>query len=336
MKKYFGILLAMILLASCGQKIEEQVKETTVAPIKVKVLEVKTQSIDLVEKFTASVEPVIKNNIVPNSPGRIRKIMVELGDNVKKGQKLAQMDVANLSNLESQVANYKKMYQRAAELFEVGGASQQDLDAAKLQLNMAETNLKNLQENTFLISPINGVVTARNYDNDDIYNGQLPILTVMQMNPVQMKINVSETFFSKIKKTMPVDITLDVYEDKSFKGKVSLIYPTIDEMSRTFGVEIVADNASNQIRPGMFARVEMYFGKADKILVPDLSIIKQSGSGEKFVYVESNGTVSYVKVEVGRRYDSTYEIISGLKSGDKVVIAGQTKLMDGSKVEIIN
>ncbi len=327
--------IGVILFTSCGQKPAQTVAVVTESVAKIKVLEVQSQTIDLVEKFTASVEPVVKNNIVPNSPGRIRKIMVEVGDNVKKGQKLAQMDVANLSNLESQVANYKKVYQRVSELFEVGGASQQDLDGAKLQLSMAEINLKNLQENTFLLSPINGVVTSRNYDNDDIYNGQLPILTVMQMNPVQMKINVSETYFSKMKKGMPVEIALDVYPDKVFKGKVNLVYPTIDEMSRTFGVEVVAENAGSQIRPGMFARVSVHFGKAEKILVPDLSVIKQNGSGEKFVFVHSSGTVKFVKVEVGRRYDNSFEILSGLTPGDQVVIAGQSKIMDGSKVEVV-
>lgn len=338
MRKYFGLMAvaAGMLLVSCGQKTDETTTQAVVETVaKVKIMEVKSQNLELVENFTATVEPVVKNNIVPGSPGRIRKIMVEVGDNVKKGQKLAQMDVANLSNLESQVANYKKIYQRVSELFEVGGASQQDLDGAKLQLTMAETNLKNLQENTFLLSPINGVVTAKNYDNDDIYNGQQPILTVMQMNPVQMKINVSETYYSTIRKNMPVEIKLDVYQDKVFKGKVNLIYPTIDEATRTFGIEILADNASSQIRPGMFSRVSIHMGSAEKILLPDLSIVKQSGSGEKFVYIHQNGTVNFVKVELGRRFDGSYEILSGVKVGDEVVIAGQSKLMDGAKVEIV-
>jgi len=94
------------------------------------------------------------------------------------------MDAVNLNNLETQIANYKRIYKRVSELYEVGGASQQELDNTKLQLTVAETNLKNLQENTLLKSPINGIVASRNYDNGDMYNGQLPILTVMQINPV--------------------------------------------------------------------------------------------------------------------------------------------------------
>lgn len=116
-------------------------------------------------------------------------------------------------------------------------------------MTVAETNLKNLQENTLLKSPINGIVASRNYDNGDMYNGQLPILTVMQINPVILRINVSEMFFSKVKVGMPVDIKLDVYEGEIFNGKISLVYPTIEERTRTFGVEITLNNNNGKVRP---------------------------------------------------------------------------------------
>lgn len=127
-----------------------------------------------------------------------------MGATVSKGQRLAQMDAVNLSNSETQIENLRRMYKRVVELFSVGGASQQELDNAKLQLDVAETNLKNLSENTYLHSPINGVVTARNYDVGDMYTGQMALLTVMQINPVKLKINVSESYYSKIKVGMPV------------------------------------------------------------------------------------------------------------------------------------
>lgn len=340
MNKYSALTLglAIVLLSSCGAKKEEtktQAETVTESKVNVKVTTVAMQTLDISEKFAATVEPIVKNNIVPNAPGRIRKIMVEVGDKVKKGQKLAQMDVANLSNLESQLDNFKKIYKRVKELNEVGGASQQDLESARLQVTIAETNLKNLQENTFLLSPIDGVVTSRNYDNDDIYNGQQSILTVMQMNPVQMKINVSESYFSKISKGMQVDVELDVYPGKTFNGKVNLVYPTIDERTRTFGVEIHAANSEMKIRPGMFARTILHFGKANRMMVPDLAVIKQKGSGEKYVYLYKDGKVKYTAIELGNRFDDKFEILSGLNEGDVVVVAGQSKLLDGTEVEIV-
>jgi RND family efflux transporter MFP subunit len=257
----------------------------------------------------------MKNNIAPAAPGRIRQIFVEVGTTVSKGQRLAQMDVANLSNSETQIENTRRMYKRVSELFSVGGASQQELDNAKLQLDVAEINLKNLNENTFLLSPINGVVTARNYDAGDMYSGQMTILTVMQINPVKLRINISESYYTKVKVGMPVKVNVEVFGDESFNGKVSLIYPTIDERTRTFPIEIKLSNNNSKIRPGMFARVNINFGTMKHVVVPDRAVIKQSGSAARFVYIYKDGKVSYKQVEIGQRIDNEYELISGVDNG---------------------
>ncbi len=301
----------------------------------VRVQQVMERQVEQTYELTATVQPQVKNSIAPSSPGRIRDILVEVGQNVVKGQKLVQMDVANLSNSETQIENFKRMYKRTLELFNVGGASQQELDNAKLQLDMAQTNLKNLTENTFLLSPLSGVVTARNYDNGDMYSGQLPVLTVMNINPVKLVVNVSESFYSQVKKGMPIDVKFDVFVGQKFQGYVSLIYPTINEQTRTFPVEINMNNGNYKVRPGMFARVMLEFGKVKRIVVADQSIVKQSGSGSRFVYVFNNGKVEFKEVKIGRRLDNEFEIISGLNFGDKVVIAGQSKLVDGGEAKVI-
>ena len=338
MKTTNKIILFLFVLgvSACGSKetTGNDTSESTQKP-NVKIQQLSSQDVKQNYEFTATVEPIVKNSINPTAPGRIRQIFVEVGDKVVKGQPLAQMDAANLVNSETQIENYKRVYNRVSELFAVGGASQQELDNARLQLTMAETSLKNLQENTLLVSPINGIVSARNYDNGDMYNGQQAILTVMQINPVLLKINVSETFFSRVKIGMPVDIKLDVYEDETFTGKVSLIYPTIDERTRTFGVEIKLNNPNSKVRPGMFARVNINFGTINRIVVPDQAIIKQAGSGARFVYLYENGKVSYKQVILGRRLDTAYEIISGLKDGSQVVVSGQSRLADGIEVEVV-
>lgn len=329
--------LFVIGLAACGGQSapEKAQKEDNNQAPKVKTQQVVARDVEQIYEFTATVEPVVKNNINPTTPGRIRQIFVEVGDKVVKGQRLAQMDAVNLVNSETQIENFKRIYNRVSELYAVGGASQQELDNARLQLTLAETNLKTLQENTLLLSPISGIVSARNYDDGDMYNGQQPILTVMQINPVLLKINVSETFFSMVKPGMKVDVTLDVYEKESFKGKVSLVYPTIDERTRTFGVEIKLDNPNSKVRPGMFARVNINFGAINRVVVPDQAIIKQAGSGARFVYLLEGDKVSYKQIELGRRIDTEYELISGIESGAEVVVSGQGKLADGIAVEVI-
>jgi len=332
--KLIGIIFCALVLGLSSCKKNAKADVAAEVP-NIRIQEAIEKNVEQSNEITATVEPQDKNSIAPSAPGRIRHILVEVGQHVSKGQKLVQMDVANLSNLESQIENVRRSYKRTQELFNVGGASQQELDNAKLQMDIAQTNIKNMSENTFLLSPISGMITERNYYNGDMYSGQKPVLVVMSINPVKILINVSESNYSKMKLGMPIDVKFDIFQGTKFQGKVSLIYPTIDEASRTFPVEIRLNNNNNKIRPGMFARVTLEFGKAKRILVPDQSVIKQSGSGARFIYVFNEGKVQYKPIEIGRRIDSDYEIISGISAGDQVVVAGQSKLVDGASVRVV-
>jgi len=332
--KLIGIIFCALVLGLSSCKKNAKADVAAEVP-NIRIQEAIEKNVEQSNEITATVEPQDKNSIAPSAPGRIRHILVEVGQHVSKGQKLVQMDVANLSNLESQIENVRRSYKRTQELFNVGGASQQELDNAKLQMDIAQTNIKNMSENTFLLSPISGMITERNYYNGDMYSGQKPVLVVMSINPVKILINVSESNYSKMKLGMPIDVKFDIFQGTKFQGKVSLIYPTIDEASRTFPVEIRLNNNNNKIRPGMFARVTLEFGKAKRILVPDQSVIKQSGSGARFIYVYNEGKVQYKPIEIGRRIDSDYEIISGISAGEQVVVAGQSKLVDGASVRVV-
>ena len=236
-------------------------------------------------EYTATVEAEVKNNIAPASPVRIDHIYVEVGDKVSKGQKLVQMDAASLKQLKLQLDNQEIEFRRLDELYKVGGVSKSEWDASKMSLDVKKTSYRNLLENTSLLSPISGIITARNYDNGDMYNGNTPVLVVEQIVPVKLLINISENYFSKIKKGSPVKVKFDVFEGEVFNGKISLIYPTINAATRTFPVELVLDNKDMKVRPGMFARVEVNFGSENHVVVPDLAIVKQAGSGDRYVLV---------------------------------------------------
>ena len=285
-------------------------------------------------EYTATVEAEVKNNIAPSSPVRIDKIFVEVGDHVSKGQKLVQMDAANLKQTKLQLDNQEVEFNRIDELYKVGGASKSEWDAAKMAYDVKKTAYQNLLENTSLLSPISGVVTARNYDSGDMYSGGNPVLTVEKITPVKLLINVSEVYFTKVKKGAPVNVKLDVYGDEAFEGKISLIYPTIDPSTRTFQVEIQLPNQNQKVRPGMFARASLNFGTEENVVVPDLAIVKQAGAGDRYVYVYKDGKVTYNKVELGRRMGAEYELKSGVPNNSQVVIAGQTRLINGTEVEV--
>lgn len=331
------LMAASILLCACGQKKADETQVTAEKEkVKVKVETVTLQDVPQTSEFTATVEANIKNNIAPQSPVRIERIFVEVGDHVRKGQKLVQMDEANLAQAKTQLDNLEIEFKRTDELYKVGGTSKSDWDAKKTSLDVARTAYRNLVENTQLLSPIDGIITARNYDSGDMHSGGDPVLTVEQIRPVKLYINISETLFTKVKKGMDVSVKLDVYGDEAYDGKVSLVYPTIDPQTRTFPVEIKIVNGNEKVRPGMFARVTIDFGSKQHVVVPDRAIVKQSGSGDRYVYVYENGKVSYNKVELGRRLDNKYELISGVENGAKVVITGQSRLNNGMEVDIID
>ncbi|MCD7933524.1 MAG: efflux RND transporter periplasmic adaptor subunit [Tannerellaceae bacterium] len=326
---------AIAMLISCSGEKKENVENVEEVQVKsmVRVETVHTQDVAQLHEFTATVEANITNNIAPQMAARIERVLVEVGDYVSKGQLLAQMDQSSLQQSKIQLENLEIEFNRIDELYKVGGASRSAWDAQKTALDVARTALVNLEENTKLVSPISGIVTARNYDSGDLYAGN-PLFVVEQIRPVKLIVHVSESFYSQIKKGNDVDIRLDVYGDEVFKGKVSLVYPTIDSNTRTFPVEIQIPNANERVRPGMFARVTMDFGTKNHVVAPDLAIVKQSGSGERFIYVVKDGKIEFRIVELGRRMGNRYEIISGVNNGDVVVVAGHNRVTNGMEVEI--
>jgi RND family efflux transporter MFP subunit len=340
MKKQFQIAslaFATLLLASCGgeQKAETAAEVKVDEKPEVKIQKVEMHSVPQTETYTATIESEVKNNIAPNTPYRIERVLADVGDVVRKGQVLVTLDASNMKQLKLQIGHQKLEFSRTDELYKVGGASKAEWDNAKLQLDIMETQLKQMEENIQLVSPIDGVVTVRNYDDGDMYGSAGPVLTVEQLNPVELVVNVSETYYKNMVKGMPVEVTLDAYEGETFSGKVSTVYPTINKTTHTFPVEVTIANPDNKVRPGMFARATVNFGDVQRVVVPDMAVIKQIGSGDRFVYVYKDGKVSYNKVQIGRHMGEYYEIISGVESGSDVVVAGQTRLVDGKEVVVV-
>ena len=335
--RFSGIMFClMLLVAACGQKKQDAANPMAPDPNakpKVQLATVKSEPVAQLQVYSATIVGEIKNNIAPSTPGRISKIKVEVGDNVKKGQILVEMDETTMSQQEMQLKNLETEFNRIDQLYKVGGVSKSEWDNVNLQLEVARKSFQTLKENTQLASPIEGVITARNYDNGDLYGGQA-ILVVQKIAPVKLTINVSEQYYSKVKKGDEVSIELDAYPGETFTGKVSLIYPTIDAMTHTFPVEINVANTDLKLRPGMFARATLNLGTLDHVVVPDLAIEKRAGSGDRFVYVYEDGKVRYTKVELGQRLGDRYELISGVPNGAQIVIAGLSKLSDGKEVEV--
>ena len=334
----FIIAGAVVFAASCGNNGKKTETASTVveevAP-SVAVAQVFEREVPQMATYTSTVQANVKNNIAPQSGNRIKEIKADVGDFVKKGQVLARMDRIQLQQAELQMKNNEIEYNRLKGLYEVGALSKSDLDAIELAYKVSKTSYENLLENSVLRSPVEGVITARNYDEGDMYTMTAPLFVVEQIVPVKLLVAISESDYSKVHKGDEVEIVADALADKVFTGKINKIYPTIDPATRTFTVEILVSNPKKELRPGMFTRVTVKFGVNNNVVIPDVAVVKQQGSGERFVYVlNEDGTVTYQKVVLGRRMGTEYEVLEGLSNGATIVTGGQIRLKDGIKVAV--
>lgn len=337
MKKINTLLImsAVVMMMSCGQTTENQPQVVEENP-KVTVTKVNAEYVPQLSVYPTTISADIVNNIAPQSASRIEKICVEIGDRVEAGQTLALMDEVNLQKARLQLVNDSIEFGRIEQLHEIGATSQSDYEAITLKYDVSKKTYLNLLENTILKSPTSGIVTARNYDEGDMYAMAQPLFVIQKINPVKMLINVSESQFSMVKKGMEVEITTEAYGDKVFKGVIDLIHPTVNALTHTFAVEVKYENKDLALRPGMFARVTVNYGDNFNVVVPDRTVMKQVGSGDQYVYVlNEDGTVSYRVVQLGRRMGDRYEVLSGIDDNSTLVMTGQTRLKNGIAVDVV-
>lgn len=328
---------AAVMAVSCGNnnsKTAEQPQAAEVRLPNVTIMAASYKDVPQSDVYTANVEAYAKNNIAPQSPSRIQKIYVEVGDFVRAGQIVAKMDEVSLNQSKLSMANDSLEYSRIKKLYEQGGVSKSDYDAMELKYNVTRSQYQNLLENTILRSPVSGVITARNYDQGDMYGGS-PIYVVEQITPVKLYVGISEMDYTRVKKNDTVTLTADALPGKTFTGRIARIYPTIDAATHTFTAEVNVANRDRLLRPGMYARVTVNFGSNHSIVVPDDCVVKLQGSGVRSVFVlQNDNTVKEIVVTLGRHFGTEYEILSGVAEGDKVVVKGQASLKNGSKVNV--
>ena len=333
-----ALLPALLAFVACGNGSNQAPQAA--APVatvpNVEVAQVQARDVPQDNTYASTIEAYAVNNIMPQTGGRIRKINAEVGDYVSNGQILAEMDRTQLEQLSVQIANDDIEYERLKSLYAEGGVSQSDFETAEMGYKLRKINYENVKENTILRSPISGYVSARNFDTGDMFSMAAPLFTVQQVTPVKLLVGISESEYTKVKKGDSVTLTVDALPGRSFSGKVERLYPVIDAATRTFKAQVVVANTDKALRPGRYARVVVNFGTRRLVMVPDQSLVKQEGTGTRFIYVlKADGTVSYLPVTVGRHIGTEYEILSGLEDGATVVVKGQAALKDGIKVNVL-
>ena len=329
-------LLSAGLLASCSSssssKATEEQSADTVRLVEVAPAEMRALSLS--EEFTAQLEAKVVNNITAQAGGRLKQLLVKVGDRVGAGQAVARMEATQAAQAQIQLADAKTNFARMDELYKVGGVSKAQWEQAKSAVDQAKLAYGNAAENTVLRSPISGFVTAKNYDNGDMTSPQLPVVVIQQIAPVKAVIGVSEQYYSYLRKGAAATLSVDALGEETFSGVVTNIFPTLDPVTHTVSTEIEVANKDLKLRPGMYARVHLDFGTKEALTVPDKAIVRQAGSGARYVYVFSGGKAVYRAVELGQQQGDLYEVVSGLNAGDQVITSAPSNLKNGLSVKL--
>jgi RND family efflux transporter MFP subunit len=343
------VFLLFLLISGCNSKSTTTVPDLNAAPVEekaavpVKIATLSRTKIARTIDYTATVLPFEEVNMAPSTPGRIENIYVENGDRVSKNDKLFLMDRTQLYQLKLQLSSLEKDLTRLDTLLRTGSAKQQQYDQLKTQYDVTKTNVDFMEQNTLMKAPFNGIVTGKYFENGEMYSGspttqsgRSAVVTIMQINPLKVIVSVSEQYYPLIHKGMKAEIVADVYKNETFTGTVFRISPTINSGTRAFNVELELPNRNDLLKPGMFVRVSMDLGEVETFVVPANTVLVQEGTNIRYVFVERTKVAERIEVTLGKRFDDQLEIISeNLKEGDSLITQGQSKLINGDKIDIV-
>ena len=247
-------------------------------------------------------------NISPSITGHIEHIYVEVGSRVSKGSMLVRMDQTQLNTTRINLNSTKTELDRVTALKASGSVSQQVYDQTKAGYDQLVETERFQNENTFVKAQFSGIISAKNYEDGEMYTGA-PILTLTQISRLKAIINIPESYYPLVKQGMKVDVRSDIYPDKTFPATIEIVYPTIDPATHTFQAKLNIPNSGEKIRPGMYVKTTLALGEMDAIVVPYQSVLKLTGSNDRYVFTNQNGEAHRVAVTLGQRFDDRIEII---------------------------
>jgi len=320
---------------------ESETAEVKARPVK--VMELNRQLTSISQNVTSTVVAYEETYLSPALSGRIRSVKVEVNDHVKKGQLLVELDRTQLDQTQLQYQQLLTDLARMDTLLQYGSITEQAYDQLKAQVETTELILENLEENTLLRAPYTGVITGKYYNDGELYTpapntpvGKAALVSMIQVDPVKVMVNLSEKYLPLVKKGMTATVTTDVYPDEKFTGKVFRIHPTVSAATRTFVAEVKIPNKRGKLNPGMFARVSLKLGETEALIVPAIAVMQQSGTNQRYVMLHENGSAKRVSVQIINRHDDQLEISSpGIKGGEQLIYAGQSKLENGTPVNVV-
>ncbi|UCD37228.1 MAG: efflux RND transporter periplasmic adaptor subunit [Fidelibacterota bacterium] len=348
------ILGISVVLTGCnrgpGQDRAEFARQA--APVKAAVVSRQDLSRTLV--YSGTLEPVRVAAILPDMPGKIQSLQVNIGDPVREGQRLAVMENstlkyqldqarAGLSVAEANLVDAEKNWQRTQNLYQEQAISDQQYEKARLgyqaaqaQRDQAEAthNLLNHQyRQTVLRSPFDGVITSRGYEEGDLVNPGMargPVYTVMDVTALKVGLLVPLSEIDLIRKSQTAFLDIKSAGNRSYPGVVNIVNVAAETGSKTFYVETLFQNPDGFLRPGTFGNVRIEVERRDAVLVVPRAALLEGDE----VFVIRNDKAYRTPITPGLITPDRLEVAAGLQERDTVVVEGAYTLVDSSAVQV--
>jgi len=285
----------------------------------------------------------------PEVGGRVRQILFEDGQRVRKGQLLVQFDdqlqQAQVAQARAELSIAQANHKRNQDLVAQNFVSQRSVDETAAALEVAHAKLALAQatlERLRVLAPFDGVTGLRLVNVGDYLKDGTDIVNIEDMDALLVDFRLPERFQARVRAGQQAQLLADALPGRPFTALIQAVDPLIDANGRSVGVRGCIDNRARQLRPGMFVRVNAVFGRRENALVvPEEAIVPQGGRSFviKVVPGEKPGDLvsQRVAVRTGLRLPGKVEILEGLEVGDSVVIAGQQRLQrDGSPVRVVD
>ncbi len=359
-----------LLCTGCGPSTPAAKMEQNAVAIAVETEDIAPQSIERYVSISSKISAEQEIAIFPQASGTVKNLYVSLGDEVQSGQILFEIDNTNAqiqvqqaqgsyntaqSNVDTCKIKYDdllKTLEQTQKLYNVGAASQNELDdaqsnvnQAKLQLDSAEKNLeysasaslasaqKELSD-TKVKAEINGIVSSLNISQGGTASTQSTALTLVNMNNLKVSFQVSEDVINLIGQGSTVYVTVSAVSQEPITASVTGVSTAADNTTGLYLVEATLPNPDGTLKPGMFANVELVVEKNENVISVPLNTVLEK-NGEQYVFtIDENNIAHKVLVETGLKNDDYIEITNGLSIGDTVVTKGQDFLSEGSQVNI--
>jgi RND family efflux transporter MFP subunit len=326
------------LLAGCGKPEGTHRKSQVELPkASVRVAAANNKTEPLVEEVVGTVQAKVRARIDSKVSGRIKELPVVLGQKVQAGQLIAGLEAAEikarLEQAEAALQQSERDWQRVEALFNQQATTRSERDAAESRYLMAKAAVaeaRALTAYTQVMAPFDGVVTYKWAQAGDLAMPGKPIVDLEDASRLQLEADLPEAIVGRVQPGAQMAVRSDALAGE-IAGTVVEMAPSADPVSRTFKVKLDLPGSPG-LKPGQFARLVVPVGESSSLRVP-LAAVVQRGQME-MVFVVENQQARLHLVKTGRRSEQHAEILSGLDSGDAVVIEGALRLVDGQPVEV--